>query len=307
MLEAPTDLASAGPTPTRAETPMSDTPRSEPPAVPRFSVVVPAVNEEAEIGHCLASLALQDVEGGVEVIVVDNGSVDATAAIARSYGATVVAEPRPGVCFARQRGTEEARGEIVVSTDADTAFDRGWLRRIDAQFRSAPDRVAVAGPCRFVEGPRWGGVYTTVLFGLVTLLYRLTGRVLYASATNIAFRRSTFPGYDTHLTQGGDELGLLRRLRAHGPIGFDNTNPTFTSARRLTRGLLYNVVVTCLYYYLLGYALNRLLGRRVLGTAPEIRPATRPAGVRRWARRAGWTSLLVASFVVAGRFGVDLA
>lgn len=243
---------------------------------PRFSVVIPAVNEALVIGECLRSVSEQDFAGRFEVIVVDNNSTDETAAIARSLGARVVGEPRPGVCFARQRGTEVARGEFVVSTDADTTFDRGWLSRIDATLADRAQHVAVAGPCLFVGGPWWGGVYARVLFGLVNLIYLLTGRVCYASATNIAFRRTAWTGYDTRLTQGGDELDLLRRLRARGKVAFDLDNPTFTSARRLRRGLLYNIVVTCMFYYLLGYALNRLCHRRVLGTAPPIREAPDP-------------------------------
>lgn len=113
-----------------------------------------------------------------------------------------------------------------------------------------------------------------MLFGLVRVIYLLTGRVCYVSATNIAFRRSAWGGYDTRLTQGGDELDLLRRLRARGKVAFDLGNPTYTSSRRLRRGLLYNIVVTCLFYYLLGYGLNRLCHRRVLGTAPAIREET---------------------------------
>lgn len=139
----------------------------------------------------------------------------------------------------------------------------------------------------------------------MNLVYRLTGRVLYVTATNIALRRTAWTGYDTHLTQGGDELGLLRQLRTNGLVAFDAANPTYTSARRLRRGQLYNVFVTCLYYYLLGYALNRLTGRRVLGTAPEIRgPSSR---VQRWAWDTGVTGLLVATIVVAGHYGIDLA
>lgn len=272
---------------------------------PRFSVVVPAVNEAAEIGDCLTSLAAQDFAGQYEVIVVDNNSVDDTAAIARSHGATVVFEPQPGVCWARQRGTAAARGEIVISTDADTTFATSWLSKIDEAFCSDPSKVAVAGPCRFVGGPRWGATYTTLLFGFVRLFYRLTGRVIYVTATNIAFRRTAWTGYDTHLTQGGDELGLLRRLRTHGSVAFSSGNPTYTSARRLRRGLLYNIFVTCIYYYLLGYTLNRISGRRVLGTAPEIRRA--PSRVaRRWAW-GGLTGLLAASFFLAGHFGVGIA
>lgn len=238
---------------------------------PRFSVVIPAVNEAADLGRCLSSLGRQDFRHSFEVIVVDNNSTDQTAAIAHDHGATVVFEPRPGVCWARQRGTEAARGEIVVSTDADTSFDVSWLSRIDDAFEREPSNVAVTGPCRWVDGPRWGRLYAAALFGIVHMLYRLTGRVVYVSATNIAFRKKAWTGYDTNMTQGGDELDLLRRLRAQGPITFERGNPTFTSARRLKRGLGYNIFVTWFYYYLFGYAINRIFGRPILGTAPAIR------------------------------------
>jgi glycosyltransferase involved in cell wall biosynthesis len=238
---------------------------------PRFSVVIPAVNEAQELAGCLTSLAAQTFAGRTEIIVVDNNSDDATSAIASAHGATVLFEARPGVCWARQRGTEAARGEIVVSTDADTHFDPDWLRRIDQSFTSEPGAVAVAGPCQFIAAPRWGDLYASLLFGLVHLLYRMTGRVFYVTATNVAFRKSAWTAYDTQLTQGGDELDLLRRLRARGHVVFDPRNPTFTSARRMRRGLLYNVFVTCIFYYLVGYWLNRLFKRPLLRTAPAIR------------------------------------
>ena len=270
---------------------------------PRFSVVIPAVNEAGEIGRCLSSLAAQDYAGMYEVIVVDNNSTDATAVVARNHGAMVVFEQNPGVCWARQRGTDVARGDIVVSTDADTTFDPGWLSRIDQAFRREPSSVAVTGPCQFVAGPWWGTVYADLLFGIVHLSYRLTGRVFYVTATNIAFRKSAWSGYNTNLTQGGDELDLLRRLRARGPVIFDFGNPTFTSARRLRRGLTYNIFVTCFFYYLLGYGLNRMFGRRVLGTAPEIRGAKHELA---WGLRAAAASLVVASAVLAVHLGLEI-
>ncbi len=266
----------------------------------RFSVVIPAFNEALYIGDCLESLARQDFGGGYEVVVVDNNSSDDTAAIARSHGVTVVREEHHGVCRARQRGTQDARGEIVVSSDADTRFDSGWLSRIDRTFDDDPTRIAVAGPCRYFDGPWWGRVYARMLFDLVHLVNRLTGRVIYVTATNIAFRKSAWSGYDHTATQGGDELGLLRQLRSRGTVTFDPANVTFTSGRRLNRGLAYNLVVSCLFYYFLAYRLNRLFGRTIIGTAPGFGRPTRPTALR---RRVGqglvWAGCL-ALFVVTG-------
>ncbi|NUT22757.1 MAG: glycosyltransferase family 2 protein [Hamadaea sp.] len=242
----------------------------------RFSVVIPCFNEAGYVADALLSLQKQDFDGGgpgggFEVIVVDNNCTDDTAQIARDLGARVVTEPEPGVCNARQRGTLEARGEIVVSADADTVYSRDWLSRIDAAFRASDDIVAVVGPCEYADGPRWGRTYGRALFGAVNGVYKLTGRAMYASATNIAFRRDAFTGYDTNLTQGGDELDQLRRLRKRGRVVYAHANPTFTSGRRFTRGLGYNVFVSLPVHYLLTYGVNRIAGRRVLGSAPAFR------------------------------------
>jgi glycosyltransferase involved in cell wall biosynthesis len=274
---------------------------------PRFSVVIPAYNEAEFLGSCLDSLLAQDFRDSYEIIVVDNNSTDATAEVARSRGVTVVHEPKPGVCSARQCGTTAARGEIVVSTDADTTFGSDWLSRIDQAFRDDPARVAVAGPCRFADPPWWGRVYTGVLFTVVSLVASLTGRILYVTATNIAFRKSEWPGYDTEATQGGDELDLLRRLRSRGPVAFVFSNPTFTSSRRLHRGLAYNIVVTCLYYYVLGYALNRLAGRRVVGMAPAFRATTACQGkVQRKVREFAGLGFGLAFCVIFGDLALHL-
>jgi glycosyltransferase involved in cell wall biosynthesis len=237
----------------------------------RFSVIVPAYNEAAYLGRALDSLLHQDYDGRYEVIVVDNNSSDETAAIAVRCGVRVVSEPEQGVCAARQRGVDCATGEIIISTDADTTQPRDWLRTIDAHFSESQRVVAVAGPCRYKDPSWWAKAYPTLLFGLVATIYALTGFVFYVSATNFAIRRTAFPGYDLKLTQGGDELDLLRRLRRRGQVSWERQNVVTTSARRLQRGLLYNLFVSFFVYYLLAYWFNRLSQRQAFGMAPAFR------------------------------------
>ncbi len=262
----------------------------------RFSVVIPCYNEGHYVADAINSLRAQRFPGGCEIVVVDNNCTDDTGQIALSLGARVVVESRQGVCNARQRGTVVSRGDIVVSADADTRYPADWLANIDRSFRDDERVVAVAGPCRYQDGPLWGQVYGRLLFGFLHLSYRLTGRLYYVTATNLAFRRDRWPGYNVELTQGGDELDMLRKLRRKGVVRYDHTNPVWTSSRRLARGVLYNLVVTLIVYYLSAYLLNRVFRRRIIGSAPPCRGVPRRA--HRGLRVVG-TSLLALFLVVA--------
>ncbi len=237
----------------------------------RFSIVVPCYNEASYISATITSLRNQDFPGPYEILVVDNNCTDNTAQIAGALGVRVITETAPGVCHARQAGTVASTGEIVVSVDADTTYAQDWLSKIDRGFRESDDVVAVVGPCRYKDGPRWGRLFARSLFGAVHQIYRATGRTYYVSATNIAFRRDRWTGYDTQLTQGGDELDLLRRMRQEGRIIYDHSNPTYTSGRRFNRGLFYNIFVCLIVFYLSAYLLNRVTGKRVIGSAPVFR------------------------------------
>jgi|SRR5215211_1410339 len=266
----------------------------------RFSVIVPAYNEAAYIGRALHALRDQDYDGNYEIIVVDNNSTDDTAAVAAGLGVRVVSEPEQGVCAARQRGVDCSRGEIIVSTDADTTQPRDWLRTIEAGFAISDQVIAIAGPCRYQNPSWWAKAYPALLFGLVAVIHALTGFVFYVSATNIAVRRSAFPGYDLNLTQGGDELDLLRRLRRRGLVSWDRHNVVTTSARRLQRGLLYNIFVSFLVFYLLAYWLNRLYQRQTFGMAPAFRQERLRPLVPVWARRRAVLGIVLVGLTSLG-------
>ena len=260
----------------------------------RFSVVVPAFNEADELPGALKALRQQDFAGPYEVIVVDNGSTDATAAVAAGFDVRVVTELQPGVCAARQTGTRLARGEIVVSTDADSRTPPDWLTRIDARFRAHPDAVAVAGPCRYADPPWWAAVFPPLYFLALGRIHAATGHLGYLTATNVAFVRAGFPGYDTTLAQGGDEMDLVRRLRRWGRIVWDADNAVLTSSRRMDQGLLHTLLVSFGYHYAWSLVGSRRAQR------PRIAPAIRAEHrglVRR--RRRRWRVGAVVALGVA--------
>ncbi len=111
---------------------------------PQVSVVIPALDAQSTIGEALKALCAQLGAPPFEIIVVDNGSSDDTAGIARAYGATVLFEPVRGPAAARNCGLRGAQGEIVAHMDADTVPSRKWLCFLTEPF-SDPATLIVAG------------------------------------------------------------------------------------------------------------------------------------------------------------------
>src|SRR5438128_7745134 len=112
---------------------------------PTVSVVVPARDAEATIGSTLEALASQVVDVPYEVIVVDDGSSDATVDIATRTGGSVrvLRLQGAGAAAARNAGAAEARGEVLAFTDSDCSPVSGWLA---AGLRALRDADLVQGP-----------------------------------------------------------------------------------------------------------------------------------------------------------------
>jgi hypothetical protein len=131
--------------------------------------------------------------------------------------------------------------------------------------------VAVAGPCRYADPPWWAALVPPLWFSGIAAAAGRAGWVPYLTATNVAFRRAGFPGYNESLAFGGDEVDLLRRLRGRGRIVWLADNAVTTSSRRMEQGLLHTVLVSYGYHYALAQLVNRLAGRPVIGPPPAIR------------------------------------
>ncbi len=110
-----------------------------------ISVVVPAYNSADTLGDCLTALQAQSLpRARYEVIVVDDGSTDRTAEIARQHDVSLIRQPNAGPGAARNRGAHAAHGDILLFTDADCAPATDWIERMIEPF-SDPDTAGAKG------------------------------------------------------------------------------------------------------------------------------------------------------------------
>lgn len=144
----------------------------------RISIVIPCLNDAELLARCLQSLNNQTIPAD-EIIVVDNGSTDNSADVARSHGACVVDEPRRGITWATRTGLDAASGDQIARTDADIVAPEDFVANLHRAWDAAESSEAQGGR-------RVAGVTGTATFELPAPWNKLAS-ALYVGA----YRRST--------------------------------------------------------------------------------------------------------------------
>lgn len=211
----------------------------------KLSFVIPAHNEERLIVQCLESIVREVERSGCEadIIVVDNGSVDATSKRARSVsGVRVVPEPRLGLSQARQTGFAASTGDLIANIDADIILPEGWVDTVLTTFDGNERVVALSGPHIFYDLSWWSNLWVRAFYlsGFVSHVFGqyVLRRSAMLQGGNFVLRRSALEqigGFDTKIQFYGEDTDIARRIMRTGRVMFLFQLPAFTSGRRLKK------------------------------------------------------------------------
>lgn len=214
-----------------------------------MSIIIPVLNEEKIILDCLKSLSTQSISREeYEIIVVDGGSSDHTCEIAVLLADKVISQKRAGIGGARRDGVEEAIGDILVFTDADTRHPYTWLEKIRLNLTNSGYDVCT-GPVRF---------YDETIHSFIIQGWRQQYILLHAVGfywligSNFAVKK------DIYLRAGGhrsisilEDYDLSRRLTAANALCiYDRRIGVLTSSRRMSGTFRYMwIYLNGFYHY----------------------------------------------------------
>ena len=188
----------------------------------QVAVIVPVWNGEAVLGRCLDALARQTIpRDSYQIIVVDNGSSDATARIARSYaGVELLEEKRPGSYVARNLGIGRVRAPITAFTDADCEPTPDWLEQILRAAAANPGFGVLAGKIDLFDEI----AQEREVFGDYERLFSFPqshaarGNCATANWASETALLKALGGFDAALKSGGDRQMALRIRDSGHPL-----------------------------------------------------------------------------------------
>jgi glycosyltransferase involved in cell wall biosynthesis len=191
----------------------------------RVSVVIAARDAENSIGLTLQALQAQTFAGAYEVIVVDNGSADETAAVAEAQGARVIRRERgEGPGRARNDGVASASGEIIAFTDSDCEPDPRWL---EAGLAAMADTDLLQGCVVPAEhaGPFDRTLWVTRAHGLFETANLFVRRALFVQLGGFGVGLEVDPSQQIGQARSGAPFGEdtvfgWRAVRAGARTGF---------------------------------------------------------------------------------------
>lgn len=205
--------------------------------MPEVSVIVCTYNREVYIHETLEHLARQSVPyDAYEIIIVNNNSTDNTESIVQEFlkenpelPASYFLELNQGHTYARNRGIEESKGDILAFIDDDAFVDVDYVKEISGFFKTKEDATAIGGrivPKYEVEEPKWMSRHLLPLVAALdkgSQVRKFQGSKFPIGA-NMAFRKEAFEKYgqfDVELgrrgsgLEGGDEKDMMYRLKRH--------------------------------------------------------------------------------------------
>ena len=181
---------------------------------PMVSFIVPVRNDAKRLEWCLRSIQANSFSGTrIEVVVVDNGSTDGSADVARRLGALVIESGSSCVAELRNTGAAQSAGEMLAFVDADHEISAAWVRAAMETLR-APNVAATGALCYAPIDGTW--VQRT--YGQLRGLPTGTRDVEWLGSGNLVVRRTVFQaigGFDTSLVTCED-VDLCNRIRTAG-------------------------------------------------------------------------------------------
>ena len=189
---------------------------------PQVSVIVCTHNGERTLSQCLDRLHWLSYPD-FELIVVDDGSTDASAEIARAHGANLIQTEHRGLSFARNAGVAKATGEVIAFLDDDAYPDPDWLHYLAAALR-ADGHAGVGGPNIPPEDDGLVADCVAAAPGGPIHVLISDREAEHVPGCNMAFRRAALEeigGFDERFRVAGDDVDVCWRLQESGKtLGF---------------------------------------------------------------------------------------